>query len=381
MNSRERVAAAMRLERPDRVPVMCQPSIGFLLAMNPDVSPLDLWHDQTVYAEALCSVSKRFGFDGVLISMLGNCPLYANAIEHIDRDYPEGPRVAYKNGDQTVYCRNDLPRHTYARHEPANIETFDPNSIADRLRMQPVSNNLNVRIADDPAERVRVVHEVRRRMGAAYSVHGEMYSPNDYFIELFGVENAMTALLTHPDKSREIMLCFAHAVARFGAEQIDAGVDAMKISSPWTGQTFIPLSIYEDIIVPSQAVLAQVCHERGIPVYCHTCGAIDDRLEAIIDTGMNGIECLDPPPLGNVELADAVKRIGDHAFIKGNVDPVNVLCNGTLEAIEDDVKRRLQIGMQARGYILSTACSMAPATPPEHVALLAPLAREFGVYY
>jgi uroporphyrinogen-III decarboxylase len=98
------------------------------------------------------------------------------------------------------------------------------------------------------------------------------------------------------------------------------------------------------------------------------------------EAGVSGLECLDPPPLGNVELADAKARLGPSVFIKGNIDPVNTLLFGARQDIEADVRRRLAAGMPGGGYILSTACSIAPRTPAENVELLAPLAAAEGRY-
>jgi len=374
------MATAMRLKQPDRVPVMCQPSIGFLLRQNPDVSPLDLWYDQSVYAETLCHITQRFGFDGVLTSMIGNVPLDEEATANIDLGWREGPRVTFKNGDVTVFCQNDLPRHVYADHPLPDIGDFDVDSIPESVQFQPVSNDLNAFVSGDPQERVRVISEIRRRVGPDMSVHGELYSPFDHFIELFGTENALIALLTEPEKSLQIMTRFAQAIARFAHEQIDAGVDAMKLSSPWTGQKFVSLDLYRQLVVPPQKLLSDACRERGVPIYCHTCGALDDRLEAVIDSGYSGLECLDPPPLGNVRLENAIGRVGDRAFIKGNVDPVNILLNGTVEQVVDDVRQRLDIGMQAPGFILSTACAIAPETPPQNLLALSETVHEFGRY-
>lgn len=380
MNSRQRVAAAMNLRRPDRTPVMCQPSIGFLLRQCPDLDPIAVWHDPAAYAEALCRISRAFEFDGALASKIGDCPLDEDAIERIDRDNAEGPKVIYKNGDTTVYCRNDLPRHTFAEKREISIDDFEPDDVPEVVTYQPVSNDLNAAVATAPDERTRIFREIRDRLGDEVSVHGEVYSPYDYLIERLGVENALMSLLTHPDKSRAIMDRYARAAARFAVEQIEAGADAIKLSSPWTGQKFIALPMYEELILPGQAMIAAACRERGIPAYCHTCGAIDDRLEAIIDAGFNGLECLDPPPLGNTKLEDAVRRVGDRAFIKGNIDPVHTLLKGPPAAIEADVRHRLEVGRQARGFILSTACAIAPDTPAEHLAMVAPLARRFGAY-
>ena len=190
----------------------------------------------------------------------------------------------------------------------------------------------------------------------------------------------MISLLTEPDKCWALLSKFARAVAGHAKEQIAAGVDALNMSAPCSGQNFISPELYRDLIVPAQAVLVQTCREAGVPSYCHTCGVIGDRLETIIDTGFDGIECLDPPPLGNVELADAVQRIGQRAFIKGNIDPVHMLLQGTPEQIRADVIERLEIGMTARGFILSTACAIAPDTPPAHVALLREMAERYGRY-
>ena len=66
-------------------------------------------------------------------------------------------------------------------------------------------------------------------------------------------------------------------------------------------------------------------------------------------------------------------------FVKGNIDPVNTLLFGSPETIEADARRRLAAGAARGGYILSTACSIAPHTPPEHVEMLAGLAEETAV--
>jgi uroporphyrinogen-III decarboxylase len=57
-------------------------------------------------------------------------------------------------------------------------------------------------------------------------------------------------------------------------------------------------------------------------------------------------------------------------FIKGNIDPVNILLKGNSELIRQDVKRRIEIGSKYPGFILSTACAIAPDTPYENLILL-----------
>ncbi|MBX3749694.1 MAG: hypothetical protein KF897_06375 [Opitutaceae bacterium] len=379
--SRTRIAAAMRRERPDRVPVMCQPALGFVLRQLPELDPIDVWHNHGgALARGFCTISQRFGFDGVLIPAVGAAPLDERTVARIDRANPEGPVVYFKNGDSCVYCRNDLPRYTHAVPPEREIADLDPAAVAERLAYHPPSTRLRMWIAPDAAGRVAELRQARTFVGPDVSVHGALYSPEDYLIDLMGADGAMVALLTEPEKCRELLQRFARAVAGHAREQIAAGADALNVSAPWSGQNFMSPAMYRDLIAPAQAVLVTAARAGGVPSYCHACGAIGDRLETIIDTGFDGIECLDPPPLGNVELADAVRRIGHRAFIKGNIDPVHTLLKGTPDQVRADVIRRLEIGMQAPGFILSTACAIAPDTPAENVMLLRELAEKYGRY-
>jgi uroporphyrinogen-III decarboxylase len=67
-------------------------------------------------------------------------------------------------------------------------------------------------------------------------------------------------------------------------------------------------------------------------------------------------------------------------FIKGNIDPVHTLLNGDLETVQKDVRWRLEVGKPGGGYILSSACSIAPHTPPRHIEQLALLSEQEGIY-
>lgn len=81
-----------------------------------------------------------------------------------------------------------------------------------------------------------------------------------------------------------------------------------------------------------------------------------------------------------MELAEAKKILSGKTFIKGNIDPVHTLLYGSPAKVKADVIKRLEIGKPGGGYILSSACSVAPRTPPENIEMLTALAEEFGVY-
>ena len=96
--------------------------------------------------------------------------------------------------------------------------------------------------------------------------------------------------------------------------------------------------------------------------------------------GTGGIDTMDPPPLGNTELADAKAQVGSQVFLKGNMDSVVLLRAKTREEVVAHAADRIRTGMPGGGYILSTACSVAPRVEPWKLELLTPLAEEIGRY-
>ncbi len=242
----------------------------------------------------------------------------------------------------------------------------------------PVSQGLNFRL--DPEHRYEVFRIVRDKAGTEYSIHGEATSPFDYYLNLFGFKQALMHLMEDPGKCKEILQRYTEGVKRIALEQTEQEVDAIKISSPYAGSGFISPVFYRRFVLPYESQIAEMIRSRGIHAYLHTCGAINDRLEMMADSGISGLECLDPPPLGDVRLDDAKKRVGQKVFIKGNIDPVNTLLMGDMQTVEQDAIMRLDIGKPGGGFILSTACSIAPYTKKEKIQVLSRVADKEGNY-
>jgi len=377
MTSRERMAAAMALDQPDRVPVMCQMSIGYML-LQAGARPVTFWHSAEAYASGLVALQRASGFDGILVSLYGHPPDWEERIGRVETS-AEGDIVHWKNGDRTLFPPDDLPVHVPALPVPAPpLATFNPDGIPARLDYFPVSQGLEFRI--DAGHLEDIFRRVRAAAGPDISLHGEVTSPFDYFLHFFGFEKALLGLRDEPGRARELLQRFTDGVVQLAEEQASLGLDAVKISSPFAGAGFISPADYRSFVLPFERQVAAAVRRRGVAVYLHTCGDIHDRLELMAEAGISGLECLDPPPLGRVDLADAKRRVGKRLFIKGNLDPVNVLLREDIGRVREAARRALKAGMPGGGYILSTACAVAPHTPGENVAVLRDVAEEFGRY-
>jgi MtaA/CmuA family methyltransferase len=375
MTSRERMAAAMAGATPDRVPVMCQMSIGHMLVAT-GVRPAALWLATETHVGALLALRQRYGFDGILVSLHGHAPDWEKRVDRAEPS-PGGERVRWKSGGTTVFPADDLPTVEPGQplHRP-EFARFDPASLPETLAYIPVSQGL--RFALDREHLFDAVVKVVERAGRDFSVHGEVTSPLDYFLDLFGFEEAMVGCLEDPGRAAAVLDRFAAGLVGLSKALAATGVDAIKLSSPFAGAGFLSTAFYKRFVLPFERRIVRAIEARGVRAYIHTCGDIHDRLELMADSGASGIECLDPPPLGRTELAEAKARIGGRVFIKGNIDPVHVLLAGDRETVRADAARRIAVGRPGGRYILSTACSIAPHTPPENIAVLAEVAESRG---
>jgi uroporphyrinogen decarboxylase len=188
------------------------------------------------------------------------------------------------------------------------------------------------------------------------------------------------AFLTDPGKVHAVLDRLTDYVIAWGLALAARGADAIDLSSAFVAAPFLSRRNYRDFVVPYERRVNQALKEAGSIVYTHSCGKISDRLDLLAETETCGIDTLDPPPLGNCELADAKRDFGERLFFKGNMNSVALLQYKTREEVLGEAMRPLRIGKPGAGYILSTACSVAPRVEPWKLELLTPLAEELGRY-
>ncbi len=371
--SKERMAAVMSGERPDRVPVMCQLSLGHMV-LHSDVDLVDFWFTSEGFAEANMRLTDKYRFDGILLNLTGRDPVLKSRIRRVEA-HGDGHLVRWKNGDSTFIPPDDFPR-------PVNSDSRAPKEGVTGLNDVLVDDiPVHESAASLPAYFYDILDYVLPRRGESHSIHGEVSTAfGRYLAACGGYENGFMGLLDDPPKAREVIARCNQSVLVEALAQCSRGIDALNLSSPYAGAGFISREMYEAYVLPYEREIISAVHMAyGIPCYIHTCGAIGDRLDLLAATGIDGLDCLDPPPLGTVELEDAVAEIGDRLFIKGNLDSVNELLGAEEPQVHDTVKSRLTIGKRSRrGYILSTACSVAPRVSPMVLEMLSCLAEQHG---
>ena len=392
MDSRTRMALAMRQQIPDRVPVMCQLALGHYF-LHTDIPPHKIWFTSEGFAEVLIALQQRYRFDGIVVNLPGRPPDLLAQVVSVEKTR-QGERLTWDNGEVTVVPWDDNPHHRMADGAApprADFATLDPDNLAGLDDLigytwgvyhvpRLAGKTRQGLLTQVPPYFLRTIDLIKGRVGDAVSVHGEVFSPFTHFMELFDYENALVHLLTGREKAHALLDRLTEAATVWAVAQARRAVDAVVISSSFAGGPFINRRMYREFVLPYERRVAEAIKAEGSIAYTHTCGSIGDRLDLLLETGTQGIDTLDPPPLGNTNLADAKKQIGGRAFIKGNMNAVEMLTYKSKEEVIAHASERIRIGKQGGGYILSTACSVAPKMEPWKLELLVPLAEEMGKY-
>jgi len=392
MNGRERVGMAMRHQIPDRVPVMCQLALGHYF-LNTGLPPHRIWFTSEGFAEALVMLQRRYRFDGILVNIPGRPEDMLDEVAEI-AETRDAQQLTWRDHSITTIPWDDNPYHLMpdgSTPPRADFETIDPDHLEGldlitgyiwgvyhipRLVGKPKPGPLS----EVPPYFFRAIDLVKAQVGNEVSVHGEVYSPFTHYVELIGYENALVSLLSDPEKAHALLDRLTLASVTWGVGQAEHGVDAVLMSSAFAGGPFLSPRMYRQFVLPYERRVTDAIKATGVPVYTHTCGSIGDRLPLMVETGTEGLDTLDPPPLGNTELADAKALIGEKVFIKGNMNAVELLAFTKPDQVIEHASDRIRIGMPGGGYILSTACSVAPRVEPWKLELLTPLAEAIGRY-
>ena len=380
---KELLQQAMSQSHPSAIPVMCQMANGHTI-INTHVHPIDYFTSNEVWANCLMRMRALYDFDGILCHKPGRVQGLMDLVDRVDRG-AEVPTLYLKDGARIECTRDDdayYKKPTGFAYPTLETIDFDhplawaPESFR---AFQASKATFDFCTPEEIPDHVfGTLDRVIAQAGDHYSVHGEVRAPLDHFLNLLGMEDGLMLVVDNPEGTLRLLDKTTQWSVALAVAQVRRGAHAIKISSPFAGMGFLSPEMYEQFIIPFERRIAQAVKAEGAFVYTHTCGAIGDRLNLMVQSEVSGIECLDPPPLGNVELSDAVNQLNGRIFIKGNVDPVNTLLRGDVDKVRRDVTEILETaGHAMQGFILSSACSVAPPVPPDNLKLMVDLCRHF----
>jgi uroporphyrinogen-III decarboxylase len=136
-------------------------------------------------------------------------------------------------------------------------------------------------------------------------------------------------------------------------------------------------TIWRECFKPMIKAQVDLVHSYGAIYDYYDDGKVMGILDIIKDSGVDVFETLTPPPVGDVDLAEVKKRMGDRVCLKGYGDLLYVIKMGTPEKVRTMVKEAMEVAGPI-GFIFGTSDSIREGTPAENVRAYYQAALKYG---
>jgi len=160
---------------------------------------------------------------------------------------------------------------------------------------------------------------VQKRVGdRGVVVAGELHSPLKMLHLLLGPQDTTFCLMDYPERTAELLALHEAAQLDLVRQMAQAGVRAMMAMDN-LDSAFHPPHYVEQYSASFYEKASRICHEHGSLFFIHACGRQRDNLRLIASLGVDGLEGVAFPTLGDVELDEAMRLSGDRLIITGGI--------------------------------------------------------------
>jgi len=332
MNSRERVLNLIEGKPVDRPPAM-----PITMMWSADLIGAN-YHDYAtrapIQAAGQCAAARQFGFDQV--SVISD-PCCEAADLGADIFYPPDapPAIIEKNA---------------LLADPAALSALrvpDPQRPCSRM-----------------ANRIAAVRLLRQELRATHIIEGWVEGPCAESADLRGINTIMMDYYDEPQFAHELAEFSVKVALKFAAAQLEAGADFIGVGD--AAASLISRELYDEFVLPHEKRLVDGIHAAGGRVRLHICG----RTQHLADA-MATLKCEIVDLDSMVDLRAARAAMGDRQVLLGNLHPVKVVKNGTVEDVRQALTRcRAEAGP---AWIAGAGCEIPRQSPAENVRCFAQL--------
>jgi uroporphyrinogen decarboxylase len=395
MSSKERMMRAFRREVPDRVP--CCPDISNMIPARLTGKPFwDVYmYENPSLADAYLQAIDYYGIDGWYIYGYirgGNSKFFCKGSkakmvwfgggmvnkEELNSEIVETTphQVKEKSWVDTPYGRLTMIT-IYPRYEPPwPIEKM----IKDIDEDWPKVRWFLGEDWDYDTEEMIGYSDIGDR--GIYALTIDLFTDWWFFLRDGDQQQLIFDLYDREREMKEIFdFYYRYAIAKTKA-YIEARPDEIFLQGSCASMSMINPEIYRKWNLPLVREITRMCKEAGIISHQHTCGKSKDIVEmSYRETDLNVMEPLEPPPGGDVILAEAKQKYGDKFCLKGGLNTFIVMYTCTPEEIEKAAKKCIDDAAASGGYVLSTGDQCGRDTPDDNIFKLVEVSKTYGRYY
>lgn len=196
---------------------------------------------------------------------------------------------------------------------------------------------------------------------------------------VIGLEDCMVMMLDDPEFFNELMARSADYYAKVVEGAVEAGVDIFYPADDFAFNKglFVEPTLFEQLWRPHYDRILEPARSAGIPIWFHSDGRIDDAVEMLLEMGVN---CLTPMDPSGIDYRDYKKRFGHRVILHGNIDITWPLVKGTPEDVDRDVKEHMDALKPGGRWIAGSSHSIVNYIPHENFLAMINAIHKYGRY-
>lgn len=209
-------------------------------------------------------------------------------------------------------------------------------------------------------------------------VAGELFSPLKVLHLLAGAVNTTYLITDEEDRVRELLALHEAAQLDLVRQIATAGVPAMMAMDNLDTAFHTPAYV-EKFSASFYEKAGAIAHEHGSTFFIHACGRQRANLRLIDSLGVDGLEGVAFPPLGDVELDEAMRLTSDRFLITGGISAMQTRELRSREQVFAYVRGLLdRLQPFAHRFALAASCNTAFDTSWDTLKYFRDAWREFG---
>jgi len=221
--------------------------------------------------------------------------------------------------------------------------------------------------------------ESLRTAGDVYRASGFWTCFYHNIMDLFGMENYMVKMYTHPEVVQAVTdrVCgfYYEANERFFAAA-GSEVDGFFFGNDFGTQLDLICgpTQFDQFIMPWFVRFINQAHTHGHQAILHSCGAIHKVVERLIDAG---VDCLHPLQAlaANMDAETLARDFKGRITFMGGIDTQQLLVHGTPDEVKADVRRVKEL-LGPRLIVSPSHEALLPNVPPQNLEAMAEAAIE-----
>jgi uroporphyrinogen decarboxylase len=216
----------------------------------------------------------------------------------------------------------------------------------------------------------------RHRFGKKCPLSTDIAGPFSTAASIMPLEALLVETLERPEKLRVLLELSLESVLRWvRAVNEEYGVVSVNVADPVASLSVVGLRIFEEQAAPFLLRMRkEVERITGKKPGLHICGKTASVWEKLAQMEYASFRVDNCEELGELKAA-----VGGRMAIAGNVPPVEVMLNGTLDEVVASAKECIRQGADSPcGYTLAAGCQLPPGVSADHLHALLLAARKYG---